>query len=748
MSKKKKHDETPEPPSLFDNLDLFTTQKKEEPSGAEPADELPGIELPPVAESVEAVPMPPSDDGNHPGGSGPLRDVIDENFLQFASYSICNRAIPTVEDGLKPVQRRILHTLNEMYDGSTIKVATVVGRVMAYHPHGDASIADALVNLEQKGKLEAPASEGSAGSRKRGRRGGGDDDDEESEGYLIRGQGNFGDILTGAPAAASRYIECCLTDLAREELFNKKTTTFVPSYDGRNKEPVLLPAKIPLLLMIGATGIAVGLSTDIMSHNFIELLEAQIAILQKKPFQLFPDFVTGGLLDPSEYNDGLGKFRMRAVIETRDKNKVVIRELPFGETSESLAASIEDAVKKKKLKIKRVDDFTAKNVEIELTLAADTTQEKTIQALYAFTNCEKSITCHPVVLYQNRPREMSVSDILRANTERLQDLLRSELEIRAAELDALFHDKTLEQIFIEERVYKKIEEKTTEEAVVQAVFDGLAPFRSRLRRDVTKEDVDKLLQIRIRRISRYDINKNRQEIEGILKEEAEVAANLEGLRAYTIKYLKGLVKKYKDKYPRRTKIVGPFKQVEVRALTASELTIRWDKENYYLGSGLRNGDEVFKCSSLDKLILVWADGRYKMMPPGEKIFVDKNLLYCAIFDKERQYTCAYVEPHYGFTYIKRFQFSGCIQNKDYRLAPERSRMILFEEGTPAAVYVKYKPMKNQRINQQLFTPSEVLLKGVGAKGIQMTTKGIARIAVKKPSWWDDTDTSPKGLLSS
>jgi topoisomerase-4 subunit A len=344
---------------------------------------------------------------------------------------------------------------------------------------------------------------------------------------------------------------------------------------------------------------------------------------------------------------------------------------------------------------------------------------------------------------------MSVSEILHAGTEQLLELLLRELELRRGELDDLFHSKTLEQIFIEERIYKRIEEQTSYEAVQQAVLDGFAPFLKRLRRAVTLDDVESLLQIKIRRISRYDIERNRQEIEGILREESEVTENIKGLRAYAVRYLKNLIKKYRPVYPRLTRLAdAPFGQIEVRALTASELSLKIDRENGYIGTDIRSGEELFKCSSLDKIIVVWNDGRYKMMPPPDKFFVDKKgATYCQIFDRDKTFTCVYTEPHYGFTYIKRFAFGGAIQNKEYRLAPEGSKLILFEEDVPDAVFVKYKPAKSQRIHQQMFTPAEVLVKGVAAKGIQMTSKDIARIATKKPGWWDDNETTPKGVLT-
>jgi topoisomerase-4 subunit A len=704
-----------EPPSLFDDLSLFEGVPAAASDGEGAAAEAGGgADAPDGALSAAARQAAA---GAH-GGNGPLRDLMDGNFLQFASYTICNRAIPTVEDGLKPVQRRILHSLWEKDDGRFIKVANVVGHTMQYHPHGDASIADAIVNLTNKR-------------------------------YLIEGQGNYGNLFTGDPAAASRYIECRLTDLARQELFNPKLTAFIPSYDGRNQEPVLLPSKLPLLLMLGAEGIAVGLSTAILPHNFIELLEAQVAVIQKKPFQVLPDFQTGGVMDVSEYADGVGRVKVRAVIEPRQHNKLIITALPSGQTTESLIANIEDAIKKKKVAVKQISDFTAEKVEIELTLNPGATQEQTVKALFAFTACESSVSSRPVVLCRNRPCEMTVSEILRFCTQQLLELLNRELEIRRDELDALFHSKTLEQIFIEERIYKRIEEQTTYEAVQQAVLDGFRPFRKRLRREVTIGDVESLLQIRIRRISRYDLDKNRQEIDAVLREEGEVAENIKGLRGYAVRYLKKLIKTYKAKYPRRTVIAAsPFVQIEVRALTATELSLKIDRENGYIGTEIRGGDELFQCSSLDKIILVWPDGRYKMMPPPDKFFVDKKGgSYCQIYDREKTFTCVYTEPHYGFTYVKRFAFGGAIQNKEYRLAPEGSRVLLFEEGVPDAIYVKYKPAKSQRIHQQMFNPSEVLVKSVSAKGIQMTSKDIARISSRKPGWWDENDASPKGTFT-
>ncbi len=764
MAKKSKGKEENQPPSLFDNLDLFggaaepvsakagksaagekvVGEKKVEESAAEKsAAEVSAAKIPPAPPTP---PKGPSAEAQGLTGSGPMKELYDFNFRHYSAYVICSRAIPAIEDGLKPVQRRILHSLWEKDDGRYTKVANIVGHAMQYHPHGDASIADAIVVLANK--LWG-----------------------EGKGYLIDGQGNYGSLYTGMPHAAARYIECRLTDLARNEIFNKKTTTFVPNYDGRREEPVYLPAKIPLLLMMGADGIAVGLSTAILPHNFIELLEAEINLIQKKPIALYPDFQLGGIMDVSKYEDGLGKVKVRAKIEPEEKTKLVITELPWGETTDTLSESIEDAIKKKKVAIRRIHDLTSSEVRIELELQAGASQEKTITALYAFTNCEKSIASRPIVLDNGRPKLMTVTEILKRNVDRLMALTKREQEIRLQELDDLFHARTLDRIFIEERIYKRIEKEKTYEGVQKTVIEGFKPFRGELRRDVTNEDVERLLKLQIRRISQFDIDKNREEIKAIQNEEKEVQDNLAHLRAFVVKYLKRIIKEYGKNYPRCTRIErGAFKEVDVKAITASELSIRWDRENNYVGSGLRNGDVLFQCSSLDELIFVWKDGRYKKTQPEEKIFVDKDLLAVLRFDQEkdrdtREFTCVYEEGSYGFSYVKRFRFGGLIRNKIYRLAPEKpkSKILFFQEGCPDTLYVKYKPAKNQRINQQFFLLKEqvkrtntetgklenqdvIPIRAAAARGKQLTTKGIARISSAKGSWWNADEAPSKGIL--
>ena len=748
-----------QPPSLFDNLDMFAAEtvggvvpnapqpKKNETSLRDGSGGLGTSRPTKKSDKRKAEEAPkPFAEASKKGltGSGPMQELYDFNFRQYSAYVICDRAIPAVEDGLKPVQRRIMHSLWEKDDGRYTKVANIVGHAMQYHPHGDASIGDAICVLANK--LWG-----------------------EGKGYLIDGQGNYGSLYTGMKHAATRYIECRLTELARKEVFNKKTTVFVPNYDGRKEEPVYLPAKIPLLLMLGADGIAVGLSTSILPHNFIELLEAEINLIQKKPFELYPDFQLGGIMDVSDYQDGLGKVKVRAQIDTSEKGKLVITELPWGETTDSLSESIEDAIRKKKVQVRKIHDLTSDKVRIELELQAGANAEKTVTALYAFTSCEKSLASRPIVLDDGHPKLMSVTEILRKNVDRLMALTKQEQEIRLKELDELFHARTLDRIFIEERIYKRIEKEKSMEGIQATVKEGFKPFRKQLRHDVTNEDIDRLLKIPIRRISQFDIDKNRDEIKAIKDEEKEVQDNLVHLRAFVVKYLKGLIKEYGKKYPRCTKVAkSAFKEVDVRAITASELTIRWDKENNYVGSGIRGGDELFKCSSLDELIFIWKDGRFRKMQPDDKIFVDKDLYEVLRYDQEkerdtRDFTCVYEENKYGFSYIKRFAFGGLIRNKEYRLAPPKSKMLFFTEGCPDTLYVKYKPAKGQKIHQQHFLPKEqvmrtnlttgkpekqdvVLIRGAGTKGKQLSTKPIARISGAKGGWWDESEPKSKGVL--
>jgi topoisomerase IV subunit A len=657
----------------------------------------------PIVESEPPAPEAPRDPSS-PRADGPLKRLVDSNFLQYASYVIRDRAIPELADGLKPVQRRILYALHEKDDGKFIKVANIVGYCMQYHPHGDVSITDALVGLANKG-------------------------------YLIEGQGNFGNILTGDRAAASRYIECRLTELARTQLFNDQLTKLVPSYDSRNREPVALPAKLPLLLLLGADGIAVGLATRILPHNFSELLEAQIAILNRQSFAVVPDFPQGGIADVSEYDKGRGRVRVRAAIEKRDAETLVIREIPYGTTTDSVIASIEDAARKKKVRIRTISDFTSEKVEIAVTLAPDEDPDKAIQTLYAFTACEVPLSSNIVVIRNRRPVEMDVEEILRHNTQQLVATLKKELQQERQRLLDEIHAKTLVQIFVENRIYKDIEECRTGPDVNQAVLDGVNCFRDQLRRDVTKDDVEMLLEVRIKRISLFDINRNRKEIDDLVIALGEVEKHLGEIVPYTIRYLKALLKKYGPQYPRRTKLAR-FEQVEVRELTASELCVRYDRRSGYLGHAVE-GEPQFECSSLDKVILVWKDGRYKMLPPPDKMFADADLLYCGRFDRDRVMTAVYTAGE--VTYVKRFAFGGTIMNKEYLCTLPGAKLWLFADETPEEIYVKYAPAKGQRIHQQIFRPSEVRIKGVSARGNQMSMKQVVSVGTRKPRGWIDKE---------
>jgi topoisomerase-4 subunit A len=625
----------------------------------------------------------------------PLKDMVNDNFLQYASYVIRDRAIPQLEDGLKPVQRRILHALYEKDDGRFNKVANIVGHAMQYHPHGDASIEEALVNLVNKS-------------------------------YLIEGQGNFGNIYTGDPPAASRYIECRLTELARQEIFNPKLTADTPSYDGRNREPLILPSKLPLLLMLGSEGIAVGLSTRILPHNFIELLKAQVAILQEKRFKLVPDFPQGGLMDATEYDRGNGKIKLRAKIEKRDSNKLVIREIPFSTTTESVIASIEEAVRKRRIKIRSLSDFTAAQVEILVTLSPGEDPDKAIAALYHFTQCEVTIHSNIVVIRGERPVQMDVEEVIRFNTDQLLSLLKQELELRRTELQDDLHWKSLIQLFIENRLYKRIEECETYEAVQQAVLKGLQPFRPQLTRDLTMEDVEMLLSLQIKRISKFDLKKNEDEKLKINQELKEVERRLKRLTNYAIEYLQRLIEKYSKQYKRKTQFTTA-EEIDVRELTANELAIAYDPERGFLGYQVK-AEPAFRCSPLDRLLLVWETGRYQMIAPPDKLFVDQNLTYFGIFDREKIFTIVYSTPK--GTFIKRFAFGGAIMNRDYNCAQDNAKLKLFTDRAVSEIRLKYRHTKGARTAEQIFPAQDFSIRGPKTRGNQVTKRTVTSVTWK------------------
>lgn len=632
----------------------------------------------------------------------PLHRRVGRSFLEYASYVIRDRAIPHIADGLKPVQRRILWALRTMDDGRFIKVANVVGETMKYHPHGDASIGDALVVLTNKR-------------------------------YLIEGQGNFGNIYTGDPAAAPRYIECRLTELARNEIFNDELTEFVQSYDGRNKEPITLPSKLPLLLMLGTEGIAVGLSARILPHNFAELLQAQIAILKNQPFKCLPDFVTGGLMDAREYDDGRGSIKVRARIKVKDDSTVVIKEIPPTTTTDSLISSIEDASRKGKIKIRSINDFTSEEVEIEVKAPSGVSADQLVDALYAFTACEVSISSRIIVIKDNRPVEMTVSEVLRENTRQLVDLIKRELEIKEGKLQDELHFRTLERIFIEERIYKKIEQCKTNEAVMAAVYEGFKPFKAELIRELTDADVERLLQVRIRRISLFDINKHRDEMEKVKAELAETRKHLKNLTKYVIGHLERLLEKYGSLYPRLTKS-SRFDEVEAREVAFKAFKVAYDRESGYIGYKVSGDEFRMDCTKFDKLLLVFKDGHYKVIQLPEKLYIGGDLIYCGLPDRDRVFTCAYTNRE--ATYLKRFTFGGTILDKDYNCIPEKSRILFFQPDTPEVLYIKYKPAPHQKISQQTCNPSEVAVKGPKTLGRQISIKDVQSINIKPPRNWE------------
>ena len=632
----------------------------------------------------------------------PLHLRVNRSFLDYASYVIRDRAIPNLADGLKPVQRRIMWALHEKDDGRFIKVANIVGHTMQYHPHGDASIGDALGVLANKR-------------------------------YLIEGQGNFGNVYTGDVAAAPRYIECRLTELARTEVFNDEITEFIPSYDGRNKEPVSLPCKLPLLLMLGTEGIAVGMSSRILPHNFPELIEAQIAILKKQPFKCLPDFQTGGLMDAREYKDGASQVKVRARIKIKDDSTVVIKEIPPTTTTDSLIGSIEDASRKGKIKVKSINDFTSEEVEIEVKAPTGVSADQLVDALYAFTDCEVTIASRIVVIRDNRPVEMTVSEVLRVNTEQLVAIIKRELELRQAKLLDELHYRTLERIFIEERIYKRIEQCKTNEAVMAAVYEGFKPFRKELVRDIVDTDVERLLQVRIRRISLFDINKHREEMQKVKADLEETRKNLKNLTRYVINHLETLLAKYGPIYPRLTKS-SRYDEVDAKEVAFKSFKVAYDRESGYVGYKVSGEEFRVDCTKFDKLLLVFRDGHYRMTELQEKQFIGPDLIYCGLPERDRVFTLAYTNRE--ATYLKRFTFGGAILNKLYHCIPPKSKVLFFEPDTPAELFIKYKPAPYQKINQQTCNPSEIEVKSPKTIGRQISIKDVSSINSKPSRGWD------------
>jgi len=625
-----------------------------------------------------------------------VKKIFNDNFLQYASYVIKDRAIPDIEDGLKPVQRRILHSLFEMDDGKFHKVANVVGHCMKYHPHGDASIYSALVVLANKE-------------------------------LFIDKQGNFGNLYTGDEASAARYIECRANALAKDILYKPEMTEYAPSYDGRNKEPVTFPAKIPLLLCIGAEGIAVGMSTRILPHNAVEVLRAEIACLRGKKFQLYPDFQTGGLMDVSGYEDGNGKVLVRARIDASDPKRILIKEIPAGSTTESIIASVENAARQGRIKIASIQDFTTENVEIEIKMARGAYAQETIDALYAFTECEQSISCNFLVIKDGQPVQMTVTEALRYHAGALVDILKKELKLERKDLEDRLHARTLERIFVEERIYKSIEQMKTEATVKSAVQRGLKPFQAEIKREVTEEDIERLLKIPIRRISLYDINRARAELEEIRARMKEIDKHLKAIVDYAVSYLEATIKRTEGANARRTEIIG-FTKVDVKGAALRNLSLRYDPSSGYLGTAVSGGQEMLEVSSFDRLLIVRRTGVYTVQDAPEKLFVDKGLKYVGFADKEALsgivFTIVYRDPETGYPCIKRCKIEAFILNKDYLLIPDGGEILALGIGDKYRFVVNYVEKPRIKKKAEEFKASDFLVKGLKANGVRLAPREV------------------------
>ena len=623
--------------------------------------------------------------------------LFNENFLEYASYVIKDRAIPHLDDGLKPVQRRILHSLFSMDDGKFHKVANVVGHCMQYHPHGDASIYSALVVLANKE-------------------------------LFIDKQGNFGNVLTGDEASAARYIECRVTPLAKRVLFRPEITEYEDSYDGRRKEPVVFPAKFPALLVLGAEGIAVGMATKILPHNFGEVCEAVQHALRGEPFEIYPDFPGGGFVDVSDYEDGQGKVLVRARLDTSDPKRIVVREVPFGSTTDSLIASIENAARKNKVKIAGISDFTAGSVEIEIKLPRGVYTEEVVDALYAFTECENSISVNLLIIKDGKPVTMTVSEVIQYHAKRLVAILTRELELEHGQLLDRLHARTLERIFVEERIYKRIEEQTTAKDVVGAVLEGFVPFAGEIRRKVTEEDVERLLKIPIRRISRYDIEKARKEIEEIQARLKEIKHHLANIVDYAIDYLGELVSEYSSAHERKTSI-GDFQKVDVREAAVRNLSLRYDRKTGYLGYGVNSGKELFKVSAYDRVLVVRHSGVYSVIDAPEKLFVDKGMLSCGLSDKEilgiKVFNIIYKDKKSGIPYMKRTRIEKYILDRSYEIVPDGSAVIALTTREDVTAVVKYKKKPMIRVLEEEFDVNAFLIKGVKAGGVRLANREVS-----------------------
>ena len=646
-------------------------------------------------------------------------------FLDYASYVILERAVPVIEDGLKPVQRRILHSMKDLDDGRYNKVANIVGHTMQYHPHGDASIADAMVQIGQKE-------------------------------LLIDMQGNWGNILTGDSAAASRYIEARLSKFALEVVFSPKVTQWQLSYDGRKKEPVHLPVKFPLLLAQGAEGIAVGLSTKILPHNFNELLDASIQHLKGRRFKLYPDFQTGGIADVQNYNDGLrgGKVRVRAKISQLNKNTLIITEIPFSTNTSSLIDSILKANDKGKIKIKQIEDNTAAEVEILVHLPNGISPDKTIDALYAFTSCETSISPLGCLIIDNKPHFMGVSEMLKISTDHTVQILKMELEVQLQELENQWHYASLERIFIENRIYRDIEEQTTWEGVLEAIEKGLKPHISHLKRPVIEEDLVRLTEIRIKRISKFDLDKAQQKIEALETDIEEVKNNLNHLIDYSIRYFSHLKKTYGKEKQRKTEI-RIFDDVDAKKVVVRNQKLYVNKEEGFIGTGMRKDEYVCDCSDIDDAIVFTQEGKMQVVKVDSKIFVGKNIIHVNVFKKKDSrtiYNMIYRDGKRGASYIKRFAVTGITRDKEYDLTQGKaqSNLLYFSANPNGEAEVITILLRNTGSIKKLkweLNFADLQIKGRGVRGnivtkysvrkIELKEKGVSTLKPRK-IWFDDT----------
>ena len=658
-------------------------------------------------------------------------------FLDYASYVILERAVPAIEDGLKPVQRRILHAMKEMDDGRYNKVANIIGQAMQFHPHGDASIGDALVNMGQKD-------------------------------LLIDTQGNWGDVRTGDDAAAPRYIEARLSKFALDVAFNAKTTDWQLSYDGRKNEPITLPMKFPLLLAQGAEGIAVGLSTKILPHNFIEIIDASVKYLKGKKFELFPDFQTGGLIDISNYNEGKrgGKIKVRCIIEELDKKSLIIRDVPYGVTVSQLCESITKANDAGKIKIKKLTEFTGKNVEIQIDLAAGISSDITIDALYAFTDCEVSISPNACIIEDNKPKFVGVQELLKFSVDETKNLLQKELQIKLAELEDKWHYTSLEKIFFEEKIYKELEQKhNTWENVLNAIEKAFQPFIKKLKRkNITRDDILKLTEKPVRRIYKLDIDDLNEQIKAIDADIKQVNYDLEHLTDFTIDYFQNLLKKYSKGKERKTEI-KLFDTIKVQQIAIANTKLYANREEGFIGTSLKKDELLFECSDLDDIIVFTKRGIMKVVRVGDKVFIGKDIIHIAIFkknDERTTYNMIYVDGKSNISYAKRFNVSAVTRDKEYDLTKgsDKSKVHYFSSnanGEAEVVKITLSPNCSARNKELEFYFEELEIKGRGSMGNIATKYPIKTIKFKEAGkstlsgiklWFDDVygrlNTETKG----